>query len=147
MNPVDGSARRVVIADDDLPVRALLRHTLARDARFVVVGEAGDGSEALEVVAETDPDLLLLDLVMPEMDGLAVLHALGSTSRPTVVVLTGIDDDLEDQALSGGAAAYLEKGSAFDALTDRLAQVLGDQETTIEVPTRDTVSPRPSASN
>jgi two-component system, NarL family, response regulator YdfI len=148
MSAAERATWRVVVADDDVPLRVLLRHTIQRDDRFVLVGEAGDGREALDLVSREDPDLLLLDLAMPRMGGLEVMRALETMPRPTIVVLTGLDDDLEAQSLAAGAAAYLEKGDAFHNLTERLAQALdGDQDTTIEVPTRATVRSRmgPSA--
>lgn len=116
---------RVVLAEDNVPLRTLLRFTVEADPRFVVVGEAGDGLEALELLEVHDPDLLLLDLSMPIVDGLEVLEKLVHRVRPVVVVLTGFEDpDLEQQALQAGAAAYLTKGSAFDGLVDRLDQLL-----------------------
>lgn len=116
---------RVVLAEDNVPLRTLLRFLVEADPRFVVVGEAGDGLETLEHVEVRDPDLLLLDLSMPVMDGLEVLEKLVHRPRPVVAVLTGFEDpDLEQQALQAGAAAYLTKGSAFDGLVDRLDQLL-----------------------
>jgi CheY-like chemotaxis protein len=130
---------RVVVADDDAPIRALVRHTLRRDARFEPVGEARDGQEALTLVADHDPDLLLLDLDMPNLDGLGVLERLDRRPRPAVVVLTGLGEDvLAQQTLAAGARAHLTKASAFDGLTDRLAQLLdGNQLSSTEVPTRE----------
>lgn len=117
---------RVLLAEDNVPLRTLLRFAVASDERFDVVGEANDGIEALELLDEHDPDLLLLDLSMPVMDGLEVLEKLLHRTRPVVAVLTGFDDpDLEQQVLQAGAAAYLTKGSAFDGLPERLAQLLG----------------------
>lgn len=140
MGLVDVSPWRVVIADDDAPLRALLRATLERDERFLIVGEARDGADALDEVGRSDPDLLLLDLDMPRMDGHEVLEKLSPEPRPTVVVLTGLEEDHEARALHAGAARYLEKGSAFDGLVDHLAQVLAPHESTTEVPSRVTAT-------
>jgi CheY-like chemotaxis protein len=140
MGLVDGPPWSVVIADDDAPLRALLRATLERDQRFLIVGEARDGVDALDEVARSDPDLLLLDLDMPRMDGNEVLVKLSPEPRPTVVVLTGLEEDQEAEVLHAGAARYLEKGSAFDGLVDHLAQVLAPQESTTEVPRRETAT-------
>ncbi len=138
----------VVIADDDAPMRALIRHAIARDDRLQLVGEARHGGEALEQVEARDPDLLLLDLAMPTLSGMEVLQALAGRSRPTVVVLTGLGDDgLVDRTLTAGAAAHLEKGDAFASLAERLVDVLVDgrqpaaiQDATNDVPTRATVT-------
>lgn len=114
---------RVVLADDEPDLRLLLRRLLEDDGRFRVVAEAGDGRAALEAVEQERPDLLVLDLSMPEMDGLQVLEELARRERPvTVAVLTGFaDHHTRDAALALGAAAYLEKGTAFATLADRLA--------------------------
>lgn len=116
---------RVVLAEDNLPLRTLLRFAVDADPRFEVVGEAADGVETLELLESQDPDLLLLDLSMPIMDGLEVLEKLVHRARPVVAVLTGFEDpDLEQQVLQAGASIYLTKGSAFDGLVDRLDQLL-----------------------
>lgn len=113
--------RRVVLVEDDVSLRRLLRLALAGDDRFEVVGEAGDGVVALELVATLDPDLLLLDLAMPRMDGLEVLDVLDDRTRPSVVVLTGFEDPaLERRVLDAGASGYLTKGTALVGLGDRL---------------------------
>jgi DNA-binding NarL/FixJ family response regulator len=116
--------RRIVIAEDDGALRMLLRTALELDGRFEVVGEAADGIVALQLVDARDPELLLLDLSMPDMDGLEVLDGLRGRSRPTVVVLTGFEDPaLGERVLAAGAAAYLTKGTALDDLADRLMSV------------------------
>lgn len=131
-----GRRHRVILADDDLPLRMLLRILLERDGRFEVVAEADDGKHAIALTEHHDPDLLVLDLSMPEMDGLEVLEQLGrrdGRDRPVIAVLTGFPEpDLEDQARAAGAAAYLTKGSAFGRLTDDLAELLAPSETPAE---------------
>ncbi|GGI04250.1 response regulator [Egicoccus halophilus] len=115
---------RLVVADDDATLRRLLCLLLERDGRFEVAAEAGDGQQALDQVAATDADLLLLDLAMPHMDGLEVLTRLDRQARPRVVVLTGFAEErLCQQVLDLGAHACLQKGSDFAALLDRLAEV------------------------
>jgi NarL family two-component system response regulator LiaR len=102
---------RVVIADDHRVVRDGLCYLLSQEPDVEVVGEAGDGQRALDVVAATRPDVLLLDLYMPEPDGHAVLTALhGAPHRPAVVVLTSAtDDDNLVRAMHVGATSYLLK--------------------------------------
>jgi DNA-binding NarL/FixJ family response regulator len=103
---------RLVIADDADDIRLLIRLQLSADDRFNVVGEAGDGVEALEQVDAKDPDLLLLDLAMPRMDGLEVLERLQAREeRPPVVVFSGFaSQTMIDRALALGATAYIDKG-------------------------------------
>jgi DNA-binding NarL/FixJ family response regulator len=113
---------RVVIADDEASLRTLLRLVLARDGRFDVVGEAADGAQAVEQVRALDPDVLLLDLGMPVLDGLQVLETLAGTGAPPrTVVLTGfIDPGTQRLAHDLGAAACLVKGPGFEELCDVL---------------------------
>lgn len=114
--------RTLVIADDEAPLRRLLRMLTERDGRFTVVGEAGDGQRTLEVVDACDPDLLLLDLGLPRLDGLQVLERLDRRRRPRTVVLTGFDDAATHRSARGlGAAECLVKGRDFTRVLDTLA--------------------------
>jgi DNA-binding NarL/FixJ family response regulator len=103
---------RVVIADDAVGLRRLLRAVLTRQPGFEVVGEAGNGAEALVAVSRTRPDLVLLDLTMPVMDGLEALpRIIGLSPSTRVVVLSGFNaGQMEHEALALGAHAYLTKG-------------------------------------
>ena len=102
---------RVVIADDHRVVRDGLCYLLGQEPDVEVVGEAGDGRQTVDVVAATRPDVLLLDLYMPGLDGHAVLAALHDTPhRPAVVVLTSATDDEHlVRAMHAGATSYLLK--------------------------------------
>ena len=102
---------RVVIADDHRVVRDGLRYLLDQEPDIDVVGEAGDGRHTLHVVAATHPDVLLLDLYMPDLDGHAVLAALGDAAHPpAIVVLTSATDDADlVRAIQAGATSYLLK--------------------------------------
>ena len=87
---------RIVIADDHPIVRDGLKKLLQLEDDFEVVGEAGDGREVLEKVQELDPDVLLLDLRMPNLDGLSTLQALQQINKRTrVIVLTASEDKNE----------------------------------------------------
>jgi DNA-binding NarL/FixJ family response regulator len=100
---------RVVLADDHAVVRQGLRTFLDLQDDIEVVAEAGDGAGAVEAALRTDPDVVLLDLVMPGLDGLGALARLRE-SRARVLVLTSFgDDDKLFAALRGGAAGYLLK--------------------------------------
>jgi DNA-binding NarL/FixJ family response regulator len=102
---------RVVIVDDDALVRAGLSMLLGGAAGIEVVGEAADGAEVLGAIDRHRPDVLLLDLRMPRVDGIAVLGLLRTQpDPPAVVVLTTFDtDDHLLQALRNGAAGFLVK--------------------------------------
>ena len=103
---------RIVIADDADDIRLLVRMQLSVDGRFKILGEAGDGQEALDLIDLDEPDLLLLDLAMPTMDGLEVLSRLQSRGGPVhTVVFSGFaSQTMIDRAMSLGAVAYIDKG-------------------------------------
>jgi NarL family two-component system response regulator LiaR len=111
---------RVVIADDHRVVRDGLCYLLSQEPEIEVVGEAGAGRQALDVIAATRPDVLLLDLYMPGLDGHAVLAALHDTARdiprqPAVVVLTSAaEDEHLLRAMQAGATSYLLKTAPAD---------------------------------
>jgi NarL family two-component system response regulator LiaR len=102
---------RVVIADDHRVVRDGLCYLLSQEPDIEIVGEAGDGRQAVHVVAATSPDVLLLDLYMPGLGGHAVLAALhDAPHRPAVVVLTSATGDEHlVRAMHAGATSYLLK--------------------------------------
>jgi two-component system, NarL family, response regulator LiaR len=102
---------RVLVADDHAVVRRGLRTFLELQDDIAVVGEAEDGEEALAAAERLDPDIILLDLVMPRVDGIAALHGLRERSpRSRVIVLTTfLEDDKLLPAVRAGAAGYLLK--------------------------------------
>lgn len=106
---------RVIIADDQAMVRAGFAALLSAQADIDVVGEAPDGRQAIDVSRRTHPDVVLMDVRMPEMDGLAAARALldppvGVVHRPKVLMLTTFDvDDYVYEALRAGASGFLLK--------------------------------------
>lgn len=104
---------RVLIVDDHAVVREGLRAFLALQEGIEVAGEAADGEEALEAAARLQPDVILMDLVMPRLDGVAAMRALRERlPRTRVIVLTSfLDDDKLLPALRAGAAGYLLKNA------------------------------------
>jgi DNA-binding NarL/FixJ family response regulator len=108
----------VVVADDHQLVRSGLVSLLSSSSDITVVGEAGDGAAAVEVVAELAPDVVLMDLSMPVLDGVAATRALTAQECGTrVLVLTSFSDRHRvNQALRAGAIGYLLKDCAPDEL-------------------------------
>jgi DNA-binding NarL/FixJ family response regulator len=102
---------RVVLADDHAVVRAGIRQFLESDPSIEVVYEAGNGKEATQAVLDHSPDVLVLDIQMPEMTGIEVTRWVRSNARPTgVLVLTAYDDDPYVMAvLQAGANGYVLK--------------------------------------
>jgi YesN/AraC family two-component response regulator len=113
---------RVVVCDDSRGFIALLRVLVELEPGFELVGEAYDGRQAIEVCAQVRPDLLVLDVSMPEMDGLtAIPHVQDASPETTIVMLTGFDSlEVRRQALELGAAGYLEKGLSATELVAAL---------------------------
>ena len=116
---------RIVIADDHPIVRDGLKKLLLLEDDFDVVGEAGDGREVLERVRALDPDVLLLDLRMPNLDGLAALQALQQTNKRTrVIMLTASEDKNEFvQAMKLGCSGIVLKQTAPDLIVKSIRKV------------------------
>lgn len=117
---------RVLVVDDHAVVREGLASILAREADLEVVGLAAGGEEGLSMVAELSPDVVLLDMQMPEMHGLEVLERLhaGDGPQPAVIVLTVHDDDeLVLNAVRGGAQGYVLKSASRDELVRAIRHV------------------------
>jgi two-component system LytT family response regulator len=112
---------RTVIVDDEPPARDKLRGFLVRHSAFELVGEAGDGLAAVALLETLQPDLVLLDIQMPELDGFEVLSALEGARLPHVIFVTA-HNDYAVQAFEVGAVDYLLKPVApdrFDQALDR----------------------------
>jgi diguanylate cyclase (GGDEF)-like protein/PAS domain S-box-containing protein len=123
------SGRGVLIVEDDASVRRLLGALLEEERDLHVVGQAGDGREAVALARHHQPDLIVLDLAMPGIGGLEALPLLRAVSPgAAVIVLSGLDEPgLEERARSEGAAGYLVKGSDLSELPDFLRRVaVGD---------------------
>jgi len=102
---------RIVVVDDQALIRSGLRMLLETEPRFAVVGEAGDGAEALEVVAATRPDVVIMDVRMPVMDGIeATRRIVAEAGGPKVLVVTTFDlDEYVFAALRAGASGFVLK--------------------------------------
>jgi DNA-binding NarL/FixJ family response regulator len=123
-----GTPIRVVVADDQRLVRAGIAVMLSSEPDIEVVGEAGDGNEAIAVVAATAPDVVLLDIRMPELDGLAAARTILTTDGPRVLMLSTFDtDDYVYEALRIGASGFLLKDAPADQLITAVRCIaLGD---------------------
>lgn len=123
---------RVLIVEDNRSTCALLRAFLGRSGPLEVCGEAHNGREGLRLVRETEPDLVLLDLVMPVLDGLGFLEALRGEPdgrRPKVLVLSGVgSDEFVQRAIRLGASYYLMKPVYLEELAARLSALFPEEE-------------------
>jgi DNA-binding NarL/FixJ family response regulator len=124
---VTGEQRRitVLIADDHPVVRQGLQVLLSVQDDIEVAGEAADGEQAVAMVAELDPDVILLDLKLPGGDGLAVLRQLREAGRRTraLVLTSAVDRNLVGRAVQAGAAGFLYKDVDPDVLVRALRSV------------------------
>jgi two-component system chemotaxis response regulator CheB len=118
---------RTLVVDDSAFARKVLREALASDPRIEVVGFARDGLEALESIGELKPDVVTLDLMMPQLDGIGVLKELstmGSPVKVVVVSISGEESEVVVHALQLGAVELVRKPTAL--ATDRLYELSGD---------------------
>ncbi|MBU5426652.1 sporulation transcription factor Spo0A [Tissierella pigra] len=129
---------KVVIADDNREFSDILTRFISSYDDFQVVGTAKDGIEALEVIERENPEVLILDIIMPHLDGLEVLERLRESSsfnsnrQPKVIVLSAVGQDkITQRAIELGAHYYVVKPFDFQVFIKRLKQVVGIDNTII----------------
>lgn len=113
---------RVLIVDDEPPARERLRSMLAETGEFEVAGEAGNGEQAIDMVDKLIPDIVLLDVRMPGIDGLEVAQHLATLREPPSVIFTTAFDEYALQAFDSEAVAYLLKPIRAEKLRAALAK-------------------------
>jgi DNA-binding NarL/FixJ family response regulator len=121
----DQTPLRVFVADDVSDMRALVRFALEDAPDMVVVGEAGNGAEAVAGIGQTRPDVVLLDLSMPDLDGLEVIPVVLAESPNTgIVVFSGFEAArMRGPTSELGAHSYVEKGRPLDELRAAIREV------------------------
>ena len=119
------AALRVLLADDAAEIRLLLRRSLELDNSVEVIGEASNGVEAVTMVEANKPDVILLDLAMPVLDGLRAIPQIRQRSPGTrIVVLSAFNaSTMEERAFDAGASAFVSKASGPDAILATLRDV------------------------
>ena len=115
----------VCLVDDQTLVRQGIRSLLELSDDIRIVGEAADGTQAMEIIPQTKPDVVLLDMRMPGMSGLDVLNALAAKGDmpPTIILTTFDDDQLVLAGLKAGARGYLLKDVSLEQLVDAVKEV------------------------
>jgi len=118
---------RVLIVDDHRLFTHALNATLQRDGRFEVVGTAATGREAVVLAKDARADVVLMDLSMPRLDGVAATRKLLSLDpAPRVIALSGHTDQLsKTAALDAGAAVFVSKSEGYETLADTILEVCG----------------------
>ena len=123
---------RVVVADDNLQLQSMITEYLNQQSGIEVVGAASNGIEAVRLVQEKKPDVLVCDMIMPQMDGYGVLESLAAmklAQRPGVIALTALGrDDFITRAINLGACYYMVKPFDFSVLTQRVLEAAGENE-------------------
>jgi len=132
---------RILIADDHAVVRQGLCSLLGQEPGMTVVGEVADGRSAVRLSTELTPDVVIMDITMPDMNGIEATHQIKTTSPGIKVVALSIHSDrrMVARMLAAGASAYLTKDSPFEELTRALRTVIGNQ-TYLSPPIADTVT-------
>lgn len=115
----------VMLVDDQNLVRKGVRSLLGLSAEIAVIAEASDGAEAIRLVPEVEPDVMLLDMRMPGMSGLEVLQSLSAAGRlpPTIILTTFDDDELVLGGIRAGARGYLLKDVSLEQLVSAIQSV------------------------
>lgn len=116
---------RVLVVDDHARMRKSIRTLLERSNEVRVVGEAEEGNEALNQIDDLQPDVVILDISMPGMNGFEVLNAISIQEAPPHVVMLSMNDssDLIRRALAGGAADFVSKSEAGSRLLPAVRRV------------------------
>jgi DNA-binding NarL/FixJ family response regulator len=118
---------RVLIADDHRLFAEALEAILGGDERIAVVGHAADGEEAVRLAAELGPDVVLMDISMPVMDGIEAAEAIRSgDERASILMLTGSNSRTDvDRARQAGASGYVTKDRIAAELIDAIVEIAG----------------------
>lgn len=121
---------RVLIADDHAIMRVGIKNILSRSPEICVVGEANNGAEALDLIHELNPDVLVLDMEMPVMDGVEVARRLQAMKSPVRILVLSAYDDRQYiiEMLKMGASGYLIKDEAPEVIVDAVQGVARGEE-------------------
>ncbi|HBB28217.1 MAG TPA: sporulation transcription factor Spo0A [Clostridiales bacterium] len=134
---------KIVIADDNKEFRGVLKDFLLSKSVFDVVAMADDGIKAIEAVEKYEPDILILDIIMPHLDGLGVLekmHKKELKKFPKVIILSAVGHDkITQRAINMGVDYYIIKPFNFDSFSERLLQISGYETSKVQVKNKEMV--------
>lgn len=127
---------KILIADDNKDFCDILYEYLSKQNDLEIVGVAKDGIEAIEVLSRTAPDVMILDIIMPHLDGLGVLEKMNSLNIPNipkVIILSAVGQDrITQKAINLGADYYVVKPFDFEVFIKRIRQLMGNSDGDIE---------------
>lgn len=130
----------VLIADDNIDFCEILGEYLSKQQNIKVVGVANDGLEALELIKTNSPDLVVLDIIMPQLDGLGVLENLNESNcskLPKIIVMSAVGQDkITQRAINLGADYYVIKPFDFEVFTKRIREIADTIDISFEVKNR-----------
>ena len=127
---------KILIADDNKDFCDILFEYLSKQNDLEIVGVAKDGIEAIEILSQTTPDVMILDIIMPHLDGLGVLermHSLDTPRIPKVIILSAVGQDkITQKAINLGADYYVVKPFDFEVFIKRIRQLMGNADSNIQ---------------
>ena len=129
---------RIILADPSEEFRILMRQVMEQEGDFEVIGSTGSGAEAMELVASRQPDVLVTEVVLPELDGFALLDRMAKLpARPkTILVSAFYREQMVMQAMEQGAAYFMAKPCEAGSLLERMRQAAGTGRRRRKAPSR-----------
>ena len=126
---------KIMLADADGEARSMLQDALEKPGRFAVIASTGDGNEALRLAGEAKPDILVLDLILPGLDGLSVLSRLEGEQLPLVLVTSSfVTQEVAAQAGDLGASMFISKPYGEDAMVESLLRLAEKADPRVHAP-------------
>ena len=126
---------KVMLTDVNEDARSMLQDALEETGRFTVVGSTGDGNEVLQMVADAKPDVLVLDLILPGMDGLGILRRMDSEKRPKILAVSNfVTQEVVAEAGNLGASMFLSKPYNESAMVEHLISLAEKSEKQLHGP-------------
>lgn len=127
---------KILIADDNKDFCDILYEYLSKQEDLEIIGVAKDGIEAIEILSQNTPDVMILDIIMPHLDGLGVLekmHSLDIPETPKVIILSAVGQDrITQKAINLGADYYVVKPFDFEVFIKRIRQLMGNSNENFE---------------
>ena len=125
---------KILLADNSEEFRLLLRRTLEETGEFQIVGDTGDGNEAWELIQQTNPDVVVMDLILPGLDGVSLLKRIPKTIR-CIVLSAFCSQNMVQEVMQLGAWYFIPKPAHMDSLLERIRQAVRQEGSPLSLPT------------